>query len=81
MAYLALKGKEADKAAKNLGFDPRIPPYKVTFNSHGQPAYFGGKTYITHDIDSHNVTNDWKKFDRKGNRMGTYDENLNRIKD
>ncbi|AGN86993.1 hemagglutinin repeat-containing protein [Enterobacter sp. R4-368] len=80
LAYLALKGKEADKAAKNLGFGPRIPPYKVPFNSHGQPAYFDGKTYITPDIDSHNVTNGWKMFDRKGNRMGTYDENLNRIK-
>ena len=81
LAYLALKGKEAEEAAKNLGFDLRIPAQKVPFNSHGQPAYFNGKTYITADIDSHNVTNGWKMFDRKGDRMGTYDEKLNRIKD
>lgn len=81
LAYLALKGKEAQEAAGKLGFDRRIPPQKAPFNSHGQPVYFDGKNYITPDIDSHNVTNGWKMFDRKGNRMGTYDSNLNRIKD
>jgi filamentous hemagglutinin len=81
LAYLALKGKEAQEAAKTLGFDRRIPAQKVPFDSHGQPAFFNGKTYITPDIDSHNVTNGWKMFDRKGNRMGTYDGNLNRLKD
>jgi filamentous hemagglutinin len=81
LAYLALKGKEAQEAAKNLGFDRRIPPQKAPFNSHGQPVYSDGKNYITPDIDSHNVTNGWKMFDRKGNRIGTYDSNLNRIKD
>lgn len=81
LAYLALKGKEAQEAAKNLGFDRRIPPQKAPFNSHGQPVYSDGKNYITPDIDSHNVTNGWKMFDRKGNRIGTYDSELNRIKD
>ncbi|MHA3285690.1 VENN motif pre-toxin domain-containing protein, partial [Yersinia pseudotuberculosis] len=81
LAYLALKGKEAQEAAKNLGFDRRISPQKAPFNSHGQPVYFDGKNYITPDIDSHNVTNGWKMFDRKGDRIGTYDSNLNRIKD
>ncbi|HCM9479426.1 TPA: VENN motif pre-toxin domain-containing protein [Enterobacter roggenkampii] len=81
LAYLALKGKEAEEAAKKLGFDTRIPPQKAPFNSHGQPVYSDGKKYITPDIDSHNVTNGWKMFDRKGNRIGTYDSNLNRIKD
>ncbi|AML59000.1 Putative large exoprotein involved in heme utilization or adhesion of ShlA/HecA/FhaA family [Serratia rubidaea] len=81
LAYLALKGKEAQEAAKNLGFDRRIPPQKAPFNSHGQPVYFDGKTYITPDVDSHNVTNGWKMFDRRGERMGTYDSDLNRIKD
>nr|WP_154325579.1 toxin C-terminal domain-containing protein [Pantoea sp. 201603H] len=81
LAYLALKGKEAQEAAKNLGFDRRIPPQKAPFNSHGQPVYFDGKTYITPDVDSHNVTNGWKMFDRRGDRMGTYDSDLNRIKD
>ncbi|WP_307568598.1 VENN motif pre-toxin domain-containing protein [Pantoea anthophila] len=81
LAYLALKGKEAQEAAGKLGFDRRIPAPKAPFNSHGQPVYFDGKTYITPDIDSHNVTNGWKIFDRKGKRMGTYDSDLNRIKD
>ncbi|KFB98696.1 hypothetical protein GTGU_04366 [Trabulsiella guamensis ATCC 49490] len=76
LAYLALKGKEAQEAAKNLGFDRRIPQQKAPFNSHGQPVYSDGKNYITPDIDSHNVTNGWKMFDRKGNRIGTYDSNL-----
>ncbi|KGD80295.1 hypothetical protein ID10_04540, partial [Pantoea agglomerans] len=81
LAYLALKGKEAQEAAGNLGFDRRIPALKAPFNSHGQPVFFDGKTYITPDVDSHNVTNGWKMFDRRGKRMGTYDSDLNRIKD
>jgi len=81
LAYLALKGKEAQDAAGKLGFDKRIPAPKVPFNSHGQPAFFNGKVYITPDIDSHNITNGWKMFDRKGTRLGTYDSNLDRIKD
>ncbi|MGN2457811.1 hemagglutinin repeat-containing protein, partial [Klebsiella electrica] len=81
LAYLALKGKEAQEAAGKLGFDRRIPAQKAPFNSHGQPVFYDGKNYITPDIDSHNVTNGWKMFDRKGNRVGTYDNDLNRIKD
>ncbi|MDW8848444.1 toxin C-terminal domain-containing protein [Erwinia sp. MMLR14_017] len=81
LAYLALKGKEAQEAAGRLGFDRRIPAQKAPFNSHGQPVFFDGKTYITPDVDSHNVTNGWKIFDRKGKRMGTYDSDLNKIKD
>ncbi|KGM29308.1 toxin C-terminal domain-containing protein [Photorhabdus akhurstii] len=81
LAYLALKGKEAQEAAGKLGFDRRIAPPKASFNSHGQPVFFDGKTYITPDVDSHNVTNGWKMFDRRGKRMGTYDSDLNRVKD
>ncbi|CAE13644.1 hypothetical protein GPY51_23970 [Photorhabdus laumondii subsp. laumondii] len=81
LAYLALKGKEAQEAAGKLGFDRRIAPPKAPFNSHGQPVFFDGKTYITPDVDSHNVTNGWKMFDRRGKRMGTYDSDLNRVKD
>ncbi|MDR3431685.1 MAG: VENN motif pre-toxin domain-containing protein, partial [Rouxiella aceris] len=81
LTYLALKGKELQEAAGKLGFDQKIPVPKVPFNSHGQPAFFDGKTYITPDVDSHNVTNGWKMFDRKGKRIGTYDGDLNRIKD
>ncbi|MEN4791127.1 VENN motif pre-toxin domain-containing protein [Pantoea agglomerans] len=81
LAYLALKGKEAQEAAGKLGFDRRIPAQKAPFNSHGQPVYYDGKNYITPDIDSHNVTNGWKMFNSKGKRIGTYDSELNRIKD
>ncbi len=81
LAYLALKGKEAQEAAKNLGFGQRIPPQKAPFDSHGQPVYYNGKTYISPDVDSHNVANGWKMFNSKGKRIGTYDSDLNRIKD
>jgi len=80
LAYLALKGKEAQEAAGKLGFDRRIPAPKAPFNSHGQPVFFDGKMYITPDVDSHNVTNGWKVFDRKGKRLGTYDSDLNKVK-
>ncbi|MDN0128018.1 hemagglutinin repeat-containing protein [Yersinia massiliensis] len=81
LAYLALKGKEAQEAAKNLGYDRRVPPQKAPFNSHGQPVFYNGKDYITPDVDSHNVTNGWKLFNRKGDRVGTYDSDLKKIKD
>jgi hypothetical protein len=81
LAYLALKGKDAQEAAGKLGFDRRISPQKAPFNSHGQPVFSNGKNYITPDIDSHNVSNGWKLFNSKGKRIGTYDNDLIRIKD
>ncbi|MEY8773410.1 VENN motif pre-toxin domain-containing protein, partial [Erwinia sp. ACCC 02193] len=81
LAYLALRGKEAQETASNLGFERKIIAPKAPFNSLGQPVFFDGKTYITPDVDSHNVTNGWKMFDRKGKRMGTYDSDLKRVKD
>ncbi|HWM87278.1 MAG TPA: polymorphic toxin-type HINT domain-containing protein [Kofleriaceae bacterium] len=70
--------KEAFDAAKKLGFDRRIPPQKAPFNSHGQPVFFDGKRYITPDVDGH-IGGTWKVFDRRGRRVGTFDENLNEI--
>ncbi|MFZ7308605.1 hypothetical protein ACLSY1_10840 [Avibacterium avium] len=32
-------------------------------------------------MDGHNTSNGWKMFDKKGRRQGTYDKDLNRIKD
>lgn len=81
LAYLVLKGKEAQEAAGKLGFDRRIPSQKAPFNSHGQPVFFNGKNYITPDVDSHNISNGWKLFNHKGKRIGTYDSDLNMIKD
>jgi RHS repeat-associated protein len=65
----------ADKAS-DLGYDSKVkdPP----FNSHGQPVFTNGKDFITPDVDKHNG-GEWKRFDRKGRRTGTYDENLDRI--
>nr|WP_253282887.1 toxin C-terminal domain-containing protein [Cedecea davisae] len=76
----SLKGKNAEKAAKILGYNQRLGPNKAPFNSHGQPAFFNGKDYITPDVDGHNVSDGWKKFSKKGVRLGTYDKDLNRIK-
>ena len=52
--------------------------------SHGAPVYTNGKDYISPDKDGHNG-GVWKKAkkikdleDRK-RRMGTYDENLNKV--
>ena len=51
------------------------------FNPHGQKVFTNGKTHISRDIDSHNVSDGWKMFNKKGDRLGTYDANLNRVKD
>jgi hypothetical protein len=67
--------------AASLGYTRRIPPQRAPFDSHGQAVYFDGKNYITRDVDEHNVSNGWKMFNRRGQRIGTYDENLNRVKD
>jgi hypothetical protein len=67
--------------AASLGYTRRIPPQKAPFDSHGQAVYFDGKNYLTRDVDQHNVSDGWKMFNRRGQRIGTYDENLNRVKD
>lgn len=72
--------KRNQQAARGLGYNRRIPANRAPFNSHGQTVYGNGNGYITKDIDSHNG-GVWKKFDRRGRRVGTYDANLNRIGD
>ncbi|KIH83072.1 putative large exoprotein involved in heme utilization or adhesion of ShlA/HecA/FhaA family [Pseudomonas batumici] len=74
------RGTLLKEAAGNLGYDRRIPPQKAPFDSHGQPVFSNGKEFITPDIDGHNVSDGWKVFNRKGQRVGTYDKNLNRVK-
>jgi hypothetical protein len=68
---------DADRA-KDLGYDRPVkdPP----FNPHGQKVFGNGKDFITPDVDGHNVSDGWKGFDRRGNRTGTYDKDLNWIK-
>jgi hypothetical protein len=68
----------ASSAASKLGFSRRVSTQKLPFNSHGEPGYTDGKNYITRDNTSH-TGGSWKMFNRNGVRLGTYDENLNRI--
>jgi filamentous hemagglutinin len=81
ITLIAGRGSSIKQAAADLGYGQRIPPQKAPFDSHGQSVFSNGKQYISRDVDAHNVSNGWKVFDKKGNRLGTYDENLNRIKD
>jgi hypothetical protein len=69
-----------DRAAA-LGYDTRIPAQKSPFDSHGQEVFTNGKSYITPDVDGHDVTNGWKMFSRRGARIGTYDSELNYVKE
>jgi RHS repeat-associated protein len=69
-----------DRAA-GLGYTKRVPAQKAPFNSHGQTVFSNGKNYITRDIDGHNVTDGWKMFNRQGQRIGTYDSDLNYLKE
>ncbi len=69
--------KEATVAANKLGFT-KTKNFK--FNSHGQAVFKRGNRFITPDIDGHNG-GVWKVFDRRGNRIGTADKNLNIFKD
>lgn len=69
-------GKGVGEKASDLGYKNRVkdPP----FNPHGQPVYTNGNDYITPDVDKHKG-GEWKIFDRHGNRVGTFDGNLNPI--
>jgi RHS repeat-associated protein len=67
--------------AREHGYHTRIPPQKAPFDSHGQPVFFNGKNYISPDVDAHNVTNGWKMFDKRYNRIGTYSQDLKYIKE
>lgn len=74
-------GPTIGERARALGYDRRIPSQKAPFDSHGQEVFFNGKNYITRDVDGHNVTNGWKMFSRRGQRVGTYDSDLNYLKE
>lgn len=64
-----------------LGYTTRIPAQKVHFDSHGQEVFTNGTNYITPDVDGHNVSDGWKMFNRRGVRIGTYDSELNYVKE
>ena len=65
-----------DDLANELGYDQKISPNKVPFPSHGKPAYKNKNgDYITPDRDGHKGGT-WKKYNRKGKRVGTYNRDL-----
>ena len=68
--------QELAEQAEILGYPVRVPPQKAPFNSHGMPVYTNGKSYLTPDRDSHNVTNGWKTFNGRGQRTGTWNWDL-----
>jgi hypothetical protein len=78
---------DPEAAAAELGYSIRIPPQRAPFNSHGQPVFQHPKTgrYISPDHTGHaapgNEPGVWKGFDADGNRIGTYDADLNWIRD
>lgn len=75
---IPLRGRLATNMATRLGYTKRIPPQKVPFDSHKQPAFQKGNRYITPDVDGHNGEG-WKVFERQGGqyiRRGTYNEDL-----
>ena len=61
--------------ADSLGYSQRRRPRQLPFNSHGQDAFWNGRQYITRDVDSHRG-GFWKVFDRRGNRVGTFNRDL-----
>lgn len=72
-------GTLKDRAA-SLGYKTRIPPQSAPFHSHGQDVFSNGKGYISPDADGHNVSGGWKVFNRRGDRIGTDDADLNYLK-
>lgn len=67
-----LTRSEARQLARTLGYaETSNPP----FNPHGQPVFKSGNKYITPDKDVHKGGT-WKMFDHKGERLGTFNDDL-----
>jgi hypothetical protein len=81
MANRELYAATSRDRAEALGYTTRIPAQKAPFDSHGQEVFTNGKNYITSDVDGHNVSDGWKMFSRRGARIGTYDSELNYVKE
>jgi RHS repeat-associated protein len=70
------KMQSIGREAERLGFNQVVKD--APFNSHGQKVFSDGSRYITRDIDSHSG-GVWKMFNRAGERLGTFDKDLNYI--
>jgi hypothetical protein len=80
-ANRAAYGPSVTDRAAELGYRTRIPAQRAPFNSHGQEVFSDGRNFITRDVDGHNVTDGWKMFNRRGQRIGTYDSDLNYVRE
>lgn len=58
--------QEMTERASQLGFGQAVPAQRAPFDSHGQPVYSDGGSYITPDGDG------WELLDKNGNRLGLY---------
>ena len=58
--------QEMTERASQLGFGQAVPQQRTPFDSHGQPVYTDGGSYITPDGDG------WELLDKDGNRLGLY---------
>lgn len=75
-----ITNKEAEKAAKELGFE------KTNYQSEGRPVFKQGNKYITPDRTRHNggfwkMANSVEKLLLRTTRLGTFARNLTRIGD
>jgi hypothetical protein len=75
-----MTAKQAAIEAEKLGFE------KTNYYYKGQPIFKKGNRYISPDVDVHNggvwkMADSVKNLEHKSTRMGTYDKNLNRIRD
>ncbi|WP_041233126.1 toxin C-terminal domain-containing protein [Cylindrospermum stagnale] len=61
-----------ESLAKRFGFT------HTNYKSDFQPVAQRGNEYISPGVDQYKG-GVWKKFDKKGNRLGTYDAILNKI--
>lgn len=70
-----------DAAAAAHGYTQRTPEQRAPFNSMGESIYQHPRTgnYLTPDRTGHGG-GIWKMFDRHGNRLGTFDGNLNYLR-
>ena len=69
-------GADIAEQARRLGYDriAKDPP----FDSHGKKVFTNGRDFISPDRDEHKG-GVWKRMSRRGERMGTFDADLNKI--
>jgi len=69
------RNKEYQKQAEKMGYR-KVSRGSAPFNSHGENVFYNGRNYISPDRDGHNISNGWKVFNGRGDRLGTYNWDL-----